>query len=72
METEAAYFHRLASEERELGLGATAFDQMVHLSVAEYFEGLARVVDAARSTTSMRRGMKAKPATYQRTVRSFA
>lgn len=53
METEAAYFRRLASEERELCQArATHFDKLVHLSMAEYFESLARAVEANRRRLS--------------------
>ena len=48
-ETEGAYFYRRASDEREQGLAAVnASAKVAHLDMANYFESLARVVEAKR------------------------
>ena len=53
METEAAYFYRRASEEREWSRDDGSADaKLAHLSMAEYLESLARAVEAKRRRLS--------------------
>lgn len=49
METEAAYFYRRASQEREWSrVDGSATNKLAHLSMADYLESLARAVEASR------------------------